>query len=109
MRNLLGGERNTMVERKDIQFSNDQVNEISEWIQKKAPDLVCPVCGQDHFTIDNNLSVGIIHGEKVIIGGTIIPKIEVYCNNCFSIQYFLAIPILGMEEITSLIEGPKHD
>ena len=92
-----------MKERKDILLSSEQIEVITTWIQDKAPNFRCPICGHDHFTISDRLIVGVIHGGKVHFGSQYYPELLVYCNNCFNVQQFLAVPILGDEEVSALL------
>lgn len=80
-------------------FSSDQMAKILSWMKEKGDDFKCPVCKHDHFTVNNHLIVGIIHGKEVFMGPKHYPLILAHCDNCHASFHFMAMPILG-ESIT---------
>ena len=73
----------------DIQFSPEQMAAIKEWVMTKAPDLKCPACGKDDFSISDRLLVGIVHGKDVLIGGRFFPPVHDFMQQLCLCAIFL--------------------
>lgn len=62
------------------------------WINRKAPQLSCPSCGQRKFTLgENYLAPPVWYGGNMMLGGISYPMFFLVCDNCFHVMTYSAI------------------
>ena len=77
---------------KDAKLTEEEKKDAIDWIEHRAPNLTCTVCGQKHFTIGEHAVSTLIHGGKgFILGGSAYPQIMVICTNCGHTIHFNAV------------------
>ena len=78
-------------------LSESQRQEIVQKLTSKVPDLKCPICGNQHFTIVDGYFTFTIQKDlqNIQLGGTTIPTIAIICNNCGFVSSH-ALGVLGL-------------
>lgn len=73
--------------------------QIIDALSKRVDSFVCPICHQAKYSFVDGFSLDIIQQQyKVLqIGGRIMPKVTLVCNNCGHIDNF-SLGVLGLME-----------
>lgn len=82
-------------------LSDDEKRKIVEALSKKIPQLKCPMCNHNKFSLAEGYFNNFIQDLKNIsIGGPSIPTAAIICENCgFVSQHALgALQLLSKEE-----------
>jgi len=67
---------------------------IADWLNKKAPLHSCPSCGQNSWTIvDDLINYMPYTGPNLVIGGASYPAVLTVCTNCYFAKTYMAAPI----------------
>lgn len=66
-------------------------------LSKRVPELICPVCNQQGFTISDGYFTHSISAEigSIVFGGLNVPTIALFCTNCGFMMEF-SLGVLGM-------------
>ena len=69
------------VGRKAMKVNRDK---LLKTINEKRKKKNCPMCGNNDWTIDNNMRamVGIDENKSIQLGGQIIPVVTITCREC---------------------------
>lgn len=97
----------------EFDFESKREHFISE-LNKRVPDLKCPACGADEFSLGGGYFAHDI--QKTLnerrLGGVLIPTVPLICRNCGFIMEFAA-GTLGLlpkpEEKESQEQVKKHE
>ena len=88
-----------MNDQPNFDLSQEQRGKLTAHIRNKAPNLQCPVCTQNKFTVADNLVMGVTVGSGGAVAmGQGIPMALVYCDNCFHSFHFVAGPLNLVEQ-----------
>ncbi len=73
--------------------------QIIEALSKRVESFVCPICHQSKYSFVDGYSVDIIQQQYkgLQLGGRIMPKVTLVCNNCGHIDSF-SLGVLGLME-----------
>lgn len=82
-----------------IMFKLDY-DKLIDSINKKWTSKACPMCGQNNWTVDNEIQTIIKVGEKkdVKIGGKFFPLVTVTCLNCGNVVFINPLVIDAVED-----------
>lgn len=74
---------------KDKRLTKEQRDTFINWINSKAKNHDCPVCGENDWRVGSQ----VIHSmtENYFSTGTVYPQVFLSCNNCAFVRYFMAI------------------
>ncbi|AMY03179.1 hypothetical protein AB0V79_08550 [Mesorhizobium ciceri] len=73
-------------------MSPEEQKKAIDWLNRKAPNMVCPACKHSSFAIVEHILTPQIHyGGSIIMGGPNYPQFMVVCNNCSHMLTFSAI------------------
>lgn len=75
-------------------------NQLVDTINKKWTTKKCPMCGQNNWTVDDEIQTPIKVGEKkdVQIGGKFFPIVAVTCLNCGNVVFVNPLVIGAVED-----------
>lgn len=80
------------MENPDQALTQAQKEVIVKWLSSKAPNMHCPACGSNRFSIADHLATPIIWSNGSFnIGGVSYPTFMIICDNCTNVQHFSAI------------------
>jgi hypothetical protein len=92
-------------------LSNEEKKNIIETLQKRSPNLSCPMCKNQHFIMADGYFNNIMQTqfESLSIGGPAIPTIAIVCSNCgFLSQHALGVlGLLAKNELVKTDESTK--
>ena len=88
-----------------MKLQEDKKQRISSWLAAKAPDLKCPACGVDDWSIGDYL-LGVptvslitsIHGD-VRSDSVLFRVVQTICNNCGYVMFFDATKLRQEHQI----------
>lgn len=93
----------------EYKLTQDQRNQIAEFLTGRGANRPCPACGTNHWTVGEHVIRGeLFTPEGVFLGGPSYPWVFVVCDNCFFVRPHLAIP-LGIVEQTKEPVTEKAD
>lgn len=75
-------------------------NQLVDTLNKKWDTKRCPMCGQNNWTVDDEIQTPIKVGEKkdVQIGGKFFPIVAVTCLNCGNVVFVNPLVIGAVED-----------
>ena len=91
-------------------LTNEQREEIKNKLISKAPNLTCPMCKNQAFTMADGYFINTMHEDlkALALGGKAIPTIGLICNNCgFVSQHALGRLGLLPKETKTNNDEPK--
>jgi len=70
---------------------------LNEHLGTAGNPLVCPMCGQNKFTMTDGYFMSIVQSDlkKLELGGVSIPTVSIICNNCGFVSQH-AMGVLGL-------------
>ena len=65
-------------------FSESQKDEIISKLTSRMPNLHCPMCGKNHFTIMEGYFTSVLQSDlkNLQLTGVNMPTVALVCNNC---------------------------
>lgn len=79
-----------------MELTKEQVDTVIEHIKKVAPEgMVCPVCGQKKWSLNNNVyQVQEFTGDGFPLGSfNVMPMVTLNCKNCSHVMMFSALSL----------------
>lgn len=78
-------------------LDNEQKKKVGEALQKRQPNLACPMCQNKNFIMadgyfNNSMQTNL---EGFELGGPSIPTVAIICNNCGFVSQH-ALGVLGL-------------
>ena len=75
----------------DQPLTQEQKDKFVAWLNAKATNHNCPVCGVNDWFLGNH----VIHApiENTFTTGTVYPQVFISCNNCAFIRNFMAVQV----------------
>ena len=73
-------------------LTEEQRNKISDWLRLKKVNMACPSCGEAEWATGDIVAIPKFK-EGLILGGEVIPMIQLVCANCSYVRLYAAIPI----------------
>lgn len=78
-----------------MRLTEEQIKIVIEKLSKTAPNgIICPVCGNKRWNVNNTISeVREFQNGSIILGGnsSLIPIINITCQNCAHTLFFNAL------------------
>jgi hypothetical protein len=78
-----------------FRLSNEQKKQIAEVLNKKLPNVSCPMCKNKNFVMAEGLFNNYLSSDperEQSIGGPSVPTVAIICDNCgFTSQHALGI------------------
>lgn len=83
-------------------ISNEEQQKIVAKLSEKIKNIKCPMCGNNHFEVQNGYQVEVLHDDFKniqVIGENLpaMPVISAYCSNCGFISSH-NLKVLGLYE-----------
>jgi len=88
-------------------LSTEEREQAKKWIDKQAPDLVCPVCGKGTWMLGDHVIGLTPYSMGLIFGGTSYPAILVVCGECGLFRLFSAV-MAGVVQSTTEQDAAKE-
>jgi hypothetical protein len=71
-----------------------EVKKIGEWLERKGVQAECPACGSSHTQVPFDVVAAPVKKPSGLhIGDRMTPIVQVVCNKCAHVSFFLADPI----------------
>ena len=82
---------------KSKKLTSEQREVFVNWINSKAKNHQCPVCGENDWRLGDH----VIHAlaQEPLVEGRVYPQVFLSCNNCLFVRHFLAIPMGVVEKV----------
>lgn len=75
-------------------ITEDQAKRILDWLNRKWPGHKCDVCGENDWSLAEDLVTPlVISGKDIQAGGVSYPMAMVICSNCAQTKFFNAVRI----------------
>lgn len=89
-------------------FSESQKNEIISKLTTRMPNLHCPMCGKNHFTIMEGYFTSVLQSDlnSLQLTGMNMPTVALVCNNCGFVSYH-SLGALGLLPNTDKTDAEK--
>ncbi len=75
----------------------EQIHKVAAWLDSKSSRSSCPVCGNQRWEVGDIVASVNFSKGGVVLGGRIVPTVQVICSNCYFVMNFAAVP-LGLVE-----------
>ena len=72
----------------DMPLSHEQVHKLEQWWDSTGVARKCPMCGHVQWEAGE-----IVSGTDVSGQGSVLPMVQVICQNCSYVMMFAAMPI----------------
>ncbi len=69
-------------------LTHEQVHKLEQWWDSAGVERKCPMCGHGQWEAGE-----IISGSDVSGQGSVLPMVQVICQNCSYVMMFAAMPI----------------
>ena len=69
-------------------LTHEQVHKLKQWWDSTGVERRCPMCGHGQWEAGE-----IISGNDVSGQGSVLPMVQVICQNCSYVMMFAAMPI----------------
>lgn len=78
---------------KDGRLDQAERQRAIDWVQKKAPNLRCPSCGNPDFALSEHLTAASLFQSDagVMLGGPSYPMFFIVCTNCAHVMHYSAV------------------
>jgi hypothetical protein len=67
----------------------EMIEKIKTWVNSKAPNLRCPVCGTSNWNVPELVAAPIFQNGGIYFG-SVVPLIPLVCTNCSHTLLFAA-------------------
>lgn len=76
------------------ELTPDQKEKVLSWLNEKATNKNCSMCGQNNWTIGPDFVHLPVHTPgQMVLGGSTYPMVFIVCNNCSHTVSFMAVPL----------------
>jgi hypothetical protein len=74
-------------------LSPDERQQLIEWLNSKAGELRCQICGRNDWTLGNELTALVaMEGSNLNLGRQV-PVVALVCSNCYHVLLFAGVPL----------------
>lgn len=74
-------------------LTQTQQSTFQAWMMKHNPTYSCPICNRRNFGTGEIIAPPRFENGNINMGGSIVPMLQVICNNCAHVTLFATVPM----------------
>ena len=83
-----------------------QLDKFKAWLKSKNANAVCPSCGHRDWGV-GDLVVAPKFEKDIVLGGEMVPMVQLICRNCSYVRLYAAVPIGLLEKEPEEVSSEK--